>query len=133
MFILGLTSLDWFGWPFFLVATCLILAGFLMADATYGLIQLRWPQRSNQGLLQEPDGAKLGAAVVAVHLVGLPVFLSFLLWILLERERVTPLTAGVIAVGVLLLAAATAYASRRRRMRLLAARGRELLLKDPSH
>ena len=132
-FILGLTPLDWFGWPFFLVASCLILAGFLLADATYGLIQLRWPQRSNRGLLQEPDGAKLGAAVVAVHIFGLPVFLSFLLWILLERERVTPLTAGVIAVGVLLLAAATAYVSRRRRMRLLAARGRELLLGDPSH
>jgi hypothetical protein len=132
-FILGLTPLEWFGWPFFLVAICLILAGFLMADATYGLIQLHWPQRSNQGLLYQLDGAKLGVAVVSAHLVGLPVFLSLLLRILLERQRVTPLTAGVIAVGVLLVAAATAYASRRRRIRLLKAQGRELLLDDPSH
>jgi hypothetical protein len=132
-FILGLTPLVWFGWPLFLVAICLILAGVLMADATYGVIQLRWPQRSNQGLLHEADGAKLGAVVVAAHVVGLPVFLSFLLWLLLERERVTPLTAGVVAVCVLLLAAATAYAARRRRMGRLEARGRELLLKDPSH
>ena len=104
-FILGLTPLDWFGWPFFFVAVCLILAGFLMAAATYGLIQLRWPQR-NEGLLHDPDGARLGATMVAVHLVGLPGALSFLLWALLERERVTPLNAGIIAVAVLLIAAA---------------------------
>ena len=131
-FILGLTPLEWFGWPFFFVAVCLMLAGFLMAAATYGLIQLRWPQR-NEGFLHDPDGARLGATFVAVHLVGLPGALSFLLWAFLERQRVTPLTAALIAVGVLLLAAAAAYASRRTQRRMLAARGRELLLKDPSH
>lgn len=131
-FILGLTPLEWFGWPFFLVAVCLMLAGFLMAAATYGLLQLRWPQR-NEGLLHDPDGARLGATMVAIHLVGLPGALSFVLWALLERERMTPPTAGIIAVAVLLLAVAAAYASRRRQRRLLATRGRELLLKDPSH
>ncbi len=131
-FILGLTPLEWFGWPFFFVAVCLILAGFLMAAATYGLIQLRWPQR-NDGFLNDPDGARLGAAVVNVHLVGLPGFLSFLLWALLEGERVTLLTAALIAVAVLLLAATAAYASRRRQRRLLAARGPELLLNDHSN
>ncbi|MYH25431.1 MAG: hypothetical protein F4156_09405 [Holophagales bacterium] len=131
-FILGLTPLEWFGWQFFFVAVFLMLAGFLMAAATYGLVQLRWPQR-NEGFLHDPDGPRLGAAVVAAHLVGLPGALSFLLWVLLERQRVTPLTAGIIAVAVLLLAVAAAYASRRRQRRLLATRGRELLLKDPSH
>jgi len=131
-FILVLTPLEWFGWQFFFVAVCLMLAGFLMAAATYGLIQLRWPQR-NEGLLHDPDGARLGAAVVAAHLVGLPGALSFLFWALLERQRMTPLTAAFIAVAVLLLAAAAAYASRRRQRRMLAARGRELLLKDPSN
>lgn len=129
-FILGLTPLDWFGWPYFLVAVCLMLAGLLMAAATYGLIQLHWPQRS-EGVLHDPDGAKLGAAVVAAHLGGFPILLSCLLWELLERQRVTPLTAALIAVGVLLLAAATACASCRRQVRVLAARGRELLLDDP--
>ncbi|MXW01097.1 MAG: hypothetical protein F4X59_05975 [Holophagales bacterium] len=131
-FILGLTPLEWFGWPFFFIAVCLMLAGFLMAAATYGLIQLRWPQR-NEGFLHDPDGARLGATLVAVHLVGLPGALSFLFWVLLERQLVTPLTAGLIAAAVLLLAAAAAYASRRRQRRMLATRGRELLLKDPSH
>ncbi len=130
-FILGLTPLEWFGWQFFFVAVCLMLAGFLMAAATYGLIQLRWPQR-NEGFLHDPDGARLGAALVAAHLVGLPGALSFLLWALLERQRVTMLTTAIIAVSVVLLAAAAAYASRRRQRRMLAARGRELLLKDPS-
>ena len=131
-FILGLTPVQWFGWPFFFIAVCLMFAGFLMAAATYGLIQLHWPQR-NEGFLHAPDGARLGAAVAAAHLVGLPGALSFLLWALLERQRVMPLTAGIIAVAVLVLAAAAAYASRRRQRRMLAARGRELLLKDPSH
>ncbi|MXX76372.1 MAG: hypothetical protein F4210_06965 [Holophagales bacterium] len=131
-FILGLTPLEWFGWQFFFVAVCLMLAGFLMAAATYGLIQLRWPQR-NEGFLHDPDGARLGAALVAAHLVGLPGALSFLLWALLERQRVTMLTTAIIAVSVVLLAAAAAYASRRRQRRMLAARGRELLLRDPSH
>ncbi len=129
-FILGLTPLEWFGLPFFSVAVCLMLAGFLMAAARYGLIQLRWPQR-NEGFLHDPDGARLGATVGTVHLVGLPGALSFLLWALLERQRVTMLTAGIIAVAVLLLAAVIAYASRRRQTRVLQARGRELLLNDP--
>ena len=128
-FILGLTPLDWFGWPLFVVAICLVLAGFLMAAATYGLIQLYWPQR-NQGVIYDLDGARLGAAVVAAHLVGLPILLSFLLCVLLERQRATPLTAEIIAVAVLVLATATALISRRRQSRMLAARGRELLLKD---
>ncbi|MYF05048.1 MAG: hypothetical protein F4230_08785 [Holophagales bacterium] len=131
-FILGLTPLEWFGWPFFFVAVCLMVAGFLMAAATYGLIQLRWPQRT-EGFLHDPDGARLGAALVAAHLVGLPGALSFLFWALLERQRVTMLTTAIIAVSVVLLAATAAYASRRRQRRMLAARGRELLLKDPSH
>lgn len=131
-FVLGLTPLDWFGWPFVAAAICLMLAGFLMATATYGLIQLYWPQR-NQGLIYESDGAKLGAALVTAHLAGLPGAVWVVLWMLQEGQRVTPLAAGAIAVGVLLLAAATAYASRRRRMRVLETRGRELLLDERPH
>ena len=139
-FLLGLTLLDWFGWPFLVVATCLMLAAFLMATAGYGLIQLHWPER-NDGLINDLDGTKFGAALVVAHLVIGPGILCSALWELLERQRVTPLTAALIAVGVLLLAAATAYGSRRRQLRVLAARGRELLLddtgdgapKEPSH
>lgn len=131
-FVLGLTPFDWFGWPFLVVATCLTLAGFLTATATYGLIQLHWPQR-NEGLIYDLDGARLGAALVTVHLTALPGALCVVFWTLLERQRVTPLTAGIIAAGVLLLAAAAAWASRRRQVRVLEARSRELLLDDPSH
>ena len=128
--ILGLTPPDWFGWPFLVVAVCLILAGILLADATYGLIQLYWPQR-NAGFMHNLDSAKLVASLVAMHLMFGPGFLSLVLYVLLERQRVTAPTAGFIAAAVLLLAAVAAYASRRRQARVLGTRGRELLLKDP--
>ncbi len=129
-FILGLTPLDWFGWPFLVVAVCLMLAGVLMGAATYGLLQLYWPQR-NTGLIYNLDGAKFGAALVAANLTLGPGLLSFLLYTLRENQRVTALTAVFIAVAGLLLAAAAAYASRRWQARVLGTRGRELLLEDP--
>ncbi len=131
-FILSLTPLDWFGWSFFLVASCLMLAGLLLASAAYGVMQVHWPQRS-AGPGNETNAAKFAVSLLLPQIAFAPVLLSFLVWVLLERQRMTPLTAALIAVGVLLLAAAAAYASRRRQRRMLAARGRELLLKDPSH
>ena len=129
-FLLGLSLLDGFGWPFLVVATCLMLATFLMATAGYGLIQLRWPGR-NDGFINDLDGAKLGAALVVGHLVIAPGVLCTVLSELLASQRVMPLTAGIIAVAVLILATATALASRRRQRRMLAANGRELLLDEP--
>lgn len=131
-FLLGLASLDWFGWPFLVVSICLMLAAFLMATGGYGLMQLRWPERNN-GFINDLDGAKLGTALVVGHFMIGPGILCAVLWELLASQRVTPLTAGIIAVAVLLLATAAALASRRRRGNVLQARGRELLLKDPSH
>ena len=131
-FLLGLASLDWFGWPFLVVAICLMLATFLMATGGYSLMQLRWPGR-NDGFINDLDSAKLVAALVVGHLMIGPGILCAVLWELLASQRMTPATAALIAVGVLLLAAATALASRRRRREVLQARGRELLLKDPSH
>ena len=129
--ILGLTPLDWFGWPFFLVAACLMLAGVLLGTAGYGLIQLHWPQRS-AGFTDNPNAAKFGASLLLPQLAVAPAFLAFLLYIFYEEQRVSPLNAGLIAVGVLLLAAAAAYASRRWQARVLRIRGRELLLDNPA-
>ena len=128
-FIFGLTPLDWFGWPFFLVASCLMLAGILLGTAAYGLIQLYWPQRS-AGLTDNPNGAKFGASLLVPQLALGPAFLTFILYVLYDGQRVSPLTAGLIAAAVLLLAAVAAYASSRRQERVLKARGRELLLED---
>ncbi len=129
--ILGLTALDWFGWPFFFVAACLMLAGILLGTAAYGLMQLYWPQR-NAGTMNNANGAKLVASFVKVHIAAAPGFLAFILYVLYDGQRVSPLTAGLIAAAVLLLAAASAYASRQWQARVLKARGRELLLHDPA-
>ncbi len=129
--ILGLTPLDWFGWQFFLVAFLLILAGVLSGTAVYGLIQIYWPLRS-AGLTDDPNGAKFAASLLAPQLTLIPAFLSTILFILYERERLSALTAELIAAAVLLLAAAAAYGSRRWQARVLKARGRELLLNDPA-
>ena len=131
-FILGLATLNWFGWLSLVAATCLMAAGILMATATYGVMQAYWPQR-NAGLIHNLDGSKLGASFVVIHLTILPGFLSFLLWVLQESQRVTPLTAALIAIGVLLLAIPAAYVSRRWQQRVLRTRGRELLLEDAPH
>ncbi|MCY3968798.1 MAG: hypothetical protein OXG74_02610 [Acidobacteria bacterium] len=130
VFVLGLTPLDWFGWGFFLVASCLVLAGLLLADAAYGLIQVYWPQRS-AGPSSETNAAKFAASLLIPQIALAPALLSFALYILYARERLSALTAGFIAVAVLLLAAAAAFASRRRQDRVLNARGPELLLADP--
>ena len=129
-FVLGLTPLDWFGWSFFLVASCLMLAGFLLAGAAYGLMQVHWPQRSS-GPGNETNAAKFAASLVLPQIAFAPALLSFVLYILYARERLSALTAGFIAAAVLLLAAAAAYVSRRRQARVLNARGPELLLADP--
>ena len=129
--ILGLTPFDWFGWPFFLVAACLMLASILLGTAAYGLIQLCWPQRS-AGFTDKPNGAKFGASLLLPQLAFGPALLSFLLYVLYDEQRVSPLTAALIAVAVLLLAASAAYASRRWQARVLRVRGRELLLDDPA-
>ena len=129
--ILGLTPLDWFGWQFFLVAFLLILAGVLLGTAVYGLIQIYWPLRS-AGLTDDPNGAKFAASLLAPQLTLIPAFLSMVLYILYERERLSALAAELIAAAVLLLAAAAAYASRRWQARVLGARGRELLLDNPA-
>ena len=129
--ILGLTSRDWFGWPFFVVAACLMLAGVLLGTAAYGLIQLHWPQRS-AGFADNPNAAKFGASLLLPQLAFGPALLTFVLYMLSERQRVSPLTAGLIAVAVLLLAALAAYGSRRWQARVLRARGRELLLDNPA-
>ena len=129
--ILGLTSRDWFGWPFFVVAACLMLAGVLLGTAAYGLIQLHWPQRS-AGFTDNPNAPKFGASLLLPQLAFGPALLTFVLYMLSERQRVSPLTAGLIAVAVLLLAALAAYGSRRWQARVLRARGRELLLDNPA-
>ena len=129
-FILGLTPLDWFGWPFLVVAVCLILAGVLMSDAAYGLIQVHWPQR-NTGFIHDLDGSKFAATLVAAPLAFGPGSLIILIYGLQEQNRVTALVSSLIASAVLLLAAAAAYASRRWQARVLRTRGRELLLEDP--
>ena len=131
-FILSLTPLDWFGWSFFVVASCLILSGLLLAGAGYGLIQVYWPQRS-AGPSNETNAAKFAASLLLPQIAFAPVLLSFILYILYGRQRLSVLTAGLIAAAVLLLAAAAAYASRRWQRRMLETRGRELLLGDPSH
>ncbi len=128
--ILGLTPLNWLGWPLLVVTVCLILAGIVLADATYGLMQLYWPQR-NAGFIHNLDSAKLAASLVTAPLAFGPGFLASLLYLLQERQHVTVLTAGFIAAAVLLLAAVAAYASRRWQARVLGTRGRELLLEDP--
>ena len=130
-FIFGLTPLDWFGWPFFLVASCLMLASILLGTAVYGLIQLYWPQRS-AGLTDSPNSSKFGASLLLPQLAFGPAFLSFLLYVLYEGQRVSPLTAGLIAAATLLLATAAATTFRRWQARVLKARGRELLLEDPA-
>ena len=129
--ILALTPLDWFGWQFFLVVFLLILAGVLFGAAVYGLIQICWPSRS-AGLTDDPNAAKFAASLLPPQLTLIPAFLSMILYILYERERLSALTAGLIAAAVLLLAATAAYASRRWQSRVLKARGRELLLEDPA-
>ena len=121
--ILGLTTLDWFGWPFFLVAACLMLAAILLGAAAYSLMQLYWPQR-NAGTMNNANGAKLVASFATVHIAAAPGFLAFVLYVLYDGQRVSPLTAGLIAAAVLLLAFAAAYASRRWQVRVLKARGR---------
>lgn len=131
-FILSLTPLDWFGWNFFMVVSCLMLAGLLLADAAYGLIQVYWPQRS-AGPGNETNAAKFAASNLLPQIAFAPGLLSFILYIFYGRGRLSALAAGLIAASVLLLATAAAYASRRRQRRMLAARGRELLLKDSSH
>ncbi len=128
-FALGLTPLDWFGWGFFLIAFCLLLAGGLLATAGYGLIQLGWPQR-NSGFLDNASGARIASSFVLTHVAGAPFLLSFVLYALHDTQRISPLTAGLIAAPVLLLAAAASYACRRRQARVLGTRGRELLLDD---
>ena len=130
--ILSLTPLDWFGWSFFVVASCLMLASVLLAGAAYGLIQVHWPQRS-AGPSNETNAAKFAASLLLPQIAFAPVLLSFVLYILYERERLSPLTVGLVAAAVLLLAAAAAYGSRRWQRRMLETRGHELLLKDPSH
>ena len=129
-FILGLTPLDWFGWGFFVVASCLMLAGLLLADAAHGLIQVYWPQRS-AGPSHETNAARFAASLLVPQVAFAPAFLSFALYILYARERLSALTAGFIAATVLLLATAAAYVSRRRQVRVLNARGTQLLLADP--
>ncbi len=129
-FALSLTPLDWFGWRFFLVASCLSLAGLLVADAAYGLLQVRWPQRS-AGPGDDPSGAKSVLSVLISQVTLVPFGLCFLLYILRERQRLGAFAAGVIAAAVLLVAVGAAYASRRRQARVLDARGPELLLGDP--
>ncbi len=131
-FILSLTPLDWFGWSFFLAASCLMLSGLLLAGAAYGLIQVHWPQRS-AGPSHETNAAKFAASLLLPQIAFAPVLLSFTLYILYERERLSASTVGLVAAAVLLLAAGAAYASRRRQRQMLKARGRELLLGDPSH
>ncbi|MYF05047.1 MAG: hypothetical protein F4230_08780 [Holophagales bacterium] len=129
-FILSLTPLDWFGWSFFVVASCLMLAGLLLAGAAYGLIQVYWPQRSaDPG--DGPNGARSAASLLVPQMALVPAFLSVTLYILHARQGLGALAAGLIAVSVLLLAGAAAYASRRRQGRVLNARGPDLLLADP--
>ncbi len=128
--ILGLTPLDWFGWRFFLVATCLMLASALLTSAAHGLIQVYWPQRS-AGLNNEPNGAKFVMSFLITPMALVPAVLSPFLYILYARQGLSALAAGFIAAAVLLLAAAAAYTSRRWQARVLKARGRELLLDDP--
>ena len=128
-FILGLTPLDWFGWNFFLVASGLMLACLLLAGAAYGVIQVYWPQRS-AGPSHQTNAAKFAASLLLPQVALAPGFLSFALYVLYARERLSALAAMLIAAAVLLLAAAIAYASRRRQLRVLAARGRELLLDE---
>lgn len=129
--IFGLTPLDWFGWPFFVVAACLMLAGILLGTAAYGLIQLHWPKRTT-GFTDNPNGAKFAASLLLPHLAFAPGFLSFGLYVFYEDRRVSSLTAGLIAVGVLAVATVAAYVSRRWQERVLKDRGRELLLDDPA-
>ncbi len=128
--VLGLTSFNWFGWQFFLVAFLLILSGVLLGTAVYGLVQLHWPLRS-PGPTDDPNGAKFGASLLTPQLTLMPAGLSTTLYILCERERLSALVAGLIAAAVFLLAAAAAYAARKRQARVLDSRGRELLLADP--
>ncbi len=129
-FILSLTPLDWFGWSFFVVASCLMLAGLLLAGAAYDLIQVYWPQRS-AGPGSDPNGAKFASSFLVPQVAFVPAFLSVTLYILYARQGLSAVAAGFIAVAVLLLAVAAAYASRRRQARVLKARGPELLLADP--
>ncbi|MCY3928989.1 MAG: hypothetical protein OXG81_12010 [Acidobacteria bacterium] len=128
-FIFGMTLFDWFGWPFFFVAACLLLAAILLGDAAYGLIQLHWPQRS-AGPTDNPNPAKFTASLLIPQPALAPCFLCFALYTLIERERVSAATAGLVAAGTLLLAVAAAYASRRWQEHVLNSRGRELLLAD---
>lgn len=127
--IFGLTPFDWFGWPFFVVAACLMLAAILLGDAAYGLIQLHWPQRS-AGPMDNPNAAKFTASLLIPQPALAPCFLCFVLYTLIERERVSTTTAGLVAAGTLLLAVAAAYGSRHWQERVLNTRGRELLLAD---
>ena len=127
---LCLTSFNWFGWQFFLVAFSLILASVLLGTAAHGLVQVYWPQRS-AGPTDDPNGAKSTISFLATQLTFIPAALSTTLYVLYQRERVSALTAGLIAATVLLLSAAAAYAARQRQLRILRARGGELLLADP--
>ena len=127
---LCLTSFDWFGWRFFLVAFSLVLAGVLLGTAGHGLVQVYWPQR-RAGPTDDPNGAKFAMSFLVAQATLIPAPISTILYILYERERLSALIAGLVAAAVLLLAAAAAYVARQWQARVLNARGRELLLADP--
>ena len=128
--VLGLTPFDWFGWPLFFMVACLMLSAGLLGTSSYGLIQLHWPQRSG-GFGDNPNAAKFGASVLLPQPALAAAFLAFFLYVLHEEQRISPLTAGLTAAGVLLLAAAASCSVRLWQARVLEARGPELLLDDP--